>query len=334
MKIINLSNFETSWNWLRDEFSHPGQWRHVTTDTSRMPKGLPLRNQLAGFSTAISAVALARMAGRAILVSHGPRPAFYAGMVARLLQPDLPHLACSFNFTNLPTGKNRVLMAASYRQVRKFLTYSTVERTLYAEYFGIPLEKIDMLHWAVHPPAIDPASTPIESGDYICALGSQARDYGTLFAAIEKLPHIKLVVVANLESIHDLHFPSNVKVHMDIPRERALNILQHSRFMVLPLRDSRVPCGHVTIVSAMFFGKAIIVTDSTGVHDYIQDRHNGLFYDSRDVAALRLKVDMLWNDSAQAAVLASAARAFAYLHCTHVSAVNYFKSFTAAVQAG
>lgn len=332
MKIINLSNFEESWNWLRDEFPQPEQWRHVTTATSVIPHGIPLRNQLIGFSSAIAALSIARQAQRAILVSHGPRPGFYGGMLARLVQPDLPHLACSFNFTDLPTGKDRKLMAASYRQVRKFLTYSTVERTLYADYFDIPIEKIDMLHWAVHPPKIDPCSTPIESGDYICALGSQARDYATLFAAVENLPHIKLVIVANLRSIKDLRIPSNVKVHVDIPRGQAMNILQHSRFMALPLRDGHVPCGHVTIVSGMFYGKAIIVTESTGVQDYIEDGVTGLFHDSRNVDALRLKIDMLWNDAEFAAVLANTARAFAYQNCTHVNAVAYFSRFMAAIR--
>ncbi len=121
-----------------------------------------------------------------------------------------------------------------------------------------------MLHWSVHAPTVPSHEAPLVKGDYICALGSQGRDYDTLFAAMRRLKHIQLVVVATAESLQHLSIPDNVKVFTHIPLAQAHNILTHSRLMIVPLRDSQVPCGHVTIVSGMFFKKAMIVTNSRG----------------------------------------------------------------------
>ena len=69
------------------------------------------------------------------MVSHGPRPALYAGNLDKLYWPDVAHLVYSFNLTDLPQGKKRSLMAKAFQQSLKFVTYSTIERSLYASFF-------------------------------------------------------------------------------------------------------------------------------------------------------------------------------------------------------
>lgn len=262
-----------------------------------------------------------------LLVSHGPRPAYYGGRAAQLLAPSLPHLVYSFNFTDLPTGYQHKAMAKAYQQPDRFVVYSTLEKKLYAQYFDIAPERIDMLHWSVHAPAIPTHETSLVNGDYICALGSQGRDYDTLFAAMRRLEHIQLVVVATAESLQHLSIPDNVKVFTHIPLAQAHNILTHSRFMIVPLRDSQVPCGHVTIVSGMFFKKAMIVTNSEGVHDYVQDNQTGVLFEPKEAGDLAEKIEQLWNDRTKADVLAEAGYAFAQKTCTEQSVIQYFSNY-------
>ena len=327
MQIINVSDLTTQWNWLRDEFKHTNDtWHHCSSLAVRLPGFLPKKDSIARVVAASQAVYLAKKQA-SILVSHGPRPALYAGNLARLVCPNTPHLVYSFNFTDLPHGKQHKLMAKAFQQPTKFVTYSNVERALYADYFDMPIEKIDMLHWAVHAPTVDLTQPPIEAGRYICALGSQGRDYATLIAAMKKLPNIKLVLVANAASIEGLTIPSNVIVHTNIPLANAHNILAHSAFMVLPLRDSQVPCGHVTIVSGMFFKKAIVVTNSLGVHDYISDNETGVFCEPKNSDNLAQKIEALWDDSSKTNSLSEAGFAFAHNHCTEKTAINYFANF-------
>ncbi|EUJ10756.1 glycosyltransferase [Methylophilaceae bacterium 11] len=332
LNIINLSDLSADWHWLRDEFKHlPNKWAHYTSLNTKLPKHLPKRQSIARFMTATQAVLDAKKQP-SLLVSHGPRPAYYGARMAQHLHPQLPHLAYSFNFTDLPTGFQHKAMAKAYQQIDRFVVYSSLEKKLYADYFGIALERIDMLHWSVHAPTVPHDEPPIEQGDYICALGSQGRDYETLFAAMRTLRHIRLVVVATADSVQHLSVPENVTIRTHIPLAHAHNILTHSRLMVVPLRDSQVPCGHVTIASGMFFNKAMIVTNSEGVHDYIQDQKTGVFFNPKEANDLAEKIQQLWDDPIQINRLAATGYAFALEHCTEKNVVRYFADYLSHLQ--
>ena len=327
MNVINLSDLSTSWNWLRDEFKHTDdEWHHFSSLSVTIPSFFPKKDTISRVIAATKAVNLARKSS-SVLVSHGPRPALYSGSLAKIVCPDIPHLVYSFNLTDLPNGKQHSLMTRAFQQPTKFVTYSTVERKLYANYFDIPIEKIDMMHWAVHAPKVDLTEIPLVNGRYICALGSQGRDYVTLIAAMKKLPNIKLVLVVNSDSILGLNIPNNVKIYTNIPLSQAHNILANSEFMALPLKDSKVPCGHVTIVSSMFFHKSIVITNSLGVQDYIIDDKTGLFCEPKNADDLSEKIQSLWDDPAKNTKLSEAGLAFAHEHCTEKTAINYFADF-------
>ena len=155
-----------------------------------------------------------------------------------------------------------------------------------------------MICWGVKPPEIDSPEAPLEPGEYVCAIGGNARDYGTLLQAARLMPHIRFVCVVRPNSLQGLDVPPNVTVHTNLPSGQAMNILVHSRFMVLPLLHSKVPCGHVTIVAAMHLGKAFVITDSEGVRDYVQDGHNAMTIPARSASALAEATERLWRSPA------------------------------------
>lgn len=327
MKIINLSDFSTQWNWLASEYTDTHlTWEHVSTQAVHPPHWLPKRQSLQRLGAAWQAIRKAS-ASQGLLVSHGPRLAFYGSAIASLRNRQLPHLAYSFNFTALPKGMQHKLMVKAYQQPQRFVTYSTAEKQLYAQHFDIPIERIDMIHWSVHRPTLDFESAPIIQGDYICALGSQGRDFATLFAAMRLLPSVQLVVVTHPQYLAGLSIPDNARVLSNIPLKQAHNVLRHSRLMVVPLRDNEVPCGHVTIVSGMFFSKPMVVTDSRGVHDYIENDQTGLFCEAKNPSDMANKIEALLSDENQSATLARNSLAFAERFCTERTAINYFNNF-------
>ncbi len=327
MKIINLSDFPTQWNWLAGEYNDSSlTWEHVSVQSYPSPHGLPKAQSIARLRAAWHAFNLANNSN-GLLVSHGPRPALYSSTIASVRNKTLSHLVYSFNFTTLPKGLQHTLMTKAYQQPQKFVTYSTAEKQLYADYFDIPIERIDMIHWSVHRPKIDQNAPRMIEGNYICALGSQGRDFPTLFTAMKKLPSVQLVVVTHPQYLHGLEIPQNVTVLTNIPLNQALNVLLHSLLMVVPLRDNEVPCGHVTIVSGMFFGKPMVVTNSVGVHDYIQDGKTGLFCEAKNPDDLAQKIDMLLSSKALSTGLADSSLAFAETHCTEKTVLNYFNDF-------
>ena len=106
-----------------------------------------------------------------------------------------------------------------------------------------------------------------------------------------------------------------------------MNVLQHSRFSIVPLRGAEVPCGHVTIVSAMHCGRATIVSASSGVTDYVEDGVTGLTVPVGDVLAMARAIERLWQDPAATRALGDAARTFAADHCGEDAVVAYFENY-------
>lgn len=327
LRIVNLSELSPHWNWISTAFLGTNQtWRHASSQNFKLPAWLPRRMTLSRLLAGHRATHMLGE-GPAVLVTHGPRPALYGALLANRQSPDLRHLAFSFNYTDLPIGMTRRLMARALQSVERFVVFSQMEREIYSGYFDLPAERFDMLHWGVRAPDVDLKAAPAVAGDYICALGSQGRDYKTLLHAMRRLPQLRLVIVAAPGNLAHLAIPANVTVKTDIPLAQAMNILAHCRFMVLPLQGSKVPCGHVTIVSAMHLGKAVIATNSSGLEDYIAPQVSGLTCAAHDDAALATAIQSLHEDPALSLQLGLSGQRFARLHCSEERVVEYFRQF-------
>lgn len=329
-QLINLSDMDPNWNWLADAVTSPDiTWKHFSSRSQKVPSFIPKNESIARMLTAKKSISFAKKAP-SLLISHAPRPTYYGAKFASLLHPNLDQLAISFTFTTLPTGTQHKLMAKAYQHIDRFLLYSTMEKKLYADYFDLDESKFDMVHWPIKPPSIEAVGEPIEKGDYICAIGSQGRDYAVLFKAMERLKHIKLVVVVHPSNIEGLSIPDNVKVYTNIPLSECNNIVHYSQFMVLPLIHDKVPCGHGSIVSAMFYKKAILITDAITVKDYIKQDETGRFFTHQDNLSLSREIESLLESPDDIVRLANNGYEFAQEHCTEEVIADYFRDYLAS----
>lgn len=327
LQLINLSELSPEWNWLHEEVKEPELvWKHYSAQACNIPRMVPKKKALRCLRSAYRSVQASKQR-QSLLISHGPRPTFYGASLASMHHANLPHLAMSFTFTELPTGIKRKLMGRYYQQVDRFVSYSTMEKKLYADYFDLDESKFDMIHWPVHAPKLGAVGERLVSGNYICAIGSQGRDYKVLFSAMKKLKHIKLVVVVEPENITGLEVPDNVTVYTNIPFADCSNIVHYSQFMVLPLIHDQVPCGHSSLVSAMFYKKAILITDAVTVRDYIVHDETGRFFAHQDDTALSREIEQLWESPADIRRLAENGHHFAHTHCTERTAVDYLRNY-------
>ena len=330
MKIVNVGMFPAGWNWLAPRFAdHPElQWMSASTNDVALPGWLPARHVAQRAGAALGARRLTQ-AGDSLLVSHLPSISKYVEYANRTGRRRRAHFAYAFNYTSLPTGRRRSAEARAFRTIDRFAVFSNVERALYAEHFDISPERIDMLHWGVQPPQVSPLERPVVAGDYICAVGGQGRGYGVLLEAMRRLPKVKAVIVSTPEAMQGLNVPGNVDVRLNTTLAEANNIIAHSGFMVLPLRDREVPCGHVTLVSAMHLGKAIVATASAGISDYLQDGVTGGLVGAGDAQALAARIDEFVADPAQRDRMGEGGRAFARAHCMEENVVDYFRGYLA-----
>ena len=154
------------------------------------------------------------------------------------------------------------------------------------------------------------------SGEYLCALGGNSRDYRTFIESVKRLPEVNVVMVVRPENLVGLDLPPNVRVMTNIPFAQAMNILAFSRFMTLPLDGADVPCGHVTLVNAMHLGKAFAITRSAGIADYIREGENALMFSAKSVNEMTDVLRRMWYNPQLCTRLGNAGRAFAAEHCT------------------
>lgn len=317
---------DPNWRWLEGRLLDIATFQFV----SCAPRGAiekrfrPLN--LARLRGCYEAVRLAQRSGAHVLVTHGPTLAAWCSIFGVLFSLKTVLFAHSFNFTTLPGPVKTFIFALALRRIKHFVVFSTLEKQLYARQFAIPLDRFEFVHWGVRPPTI--AGQPrADAGDYVSAIGGNARDYGTLVVAARALPDIPFIFVVRPTNLKGLTLPPNVKTFVNAPLETSMNVLCYSRFMVLPLINSEVPCGHVTIVAAMHLGRAFIVTASRGVQDYAKEGKNALTVPAGSAAKLIEAIQKLWNNPSLCNELGSNGYDFASRECSEERVSNHFRAW-------
>lgn len=311
---------DPGWRWVADALP-PGEteWTFFSTAPVRRMEQIVRRPRLSRYRACRELAAAACRGDFDLVITHHPLITCWTETLCRRRRP-CPHVAFAFNFTRLPSGLRLAMMRRAYATVDRFVVFSQTEREVYSRMFGVDRSRFDMIYWGVREPDLSRAAAADfaqgASAASICAVGSQGRDYATLLAAMRRLPQIHLTLVAGRQNVNGLRAGPNVEVRIDIPRAEAEEVIRRSRFLVLPLVNSDVPCGHVTIVTAMFLGKAVIATDSAGISDYVTGETCGILVPPNDASALAAAIDRLWNKPQTAERLGAQGRRFALANCT------------------
>ncbi len=326
---------DPAWRWIANQLDPPlADWTFFLTRARGTWEKLITRPALSRYRACGELASGAKSGTFDLIVTHLPLVTCWTEIFCRRRR-SCPHLAFAFNFTNLPTGARLILMRRAFKTLDRIIVFSSFEKTRYSDYFRIPESRIDVIPWRIRDPrarlpAVDGSSArfgaPAQQGsEAICAVGSQGRDYATLFEAMRQLPHIPLVLVAGAQNLRGLDPPPNVEVRQNIPLAEAEAIIRQSRFVVVPLRDSQTACGHVTIVYSMFEERAVVATDSAALTEYVIPGRNGVLVQPRDARSLARAIEDLWSNPEEARRLGTAGREFALAHCLESQTVEYFR---------
>jgi glycosyltransferase involved in cell wall biosynthesis len=278
-----------------------------------------------GFESAV----LARKLDAKAVISIGPSATAWCALFCFIFGLKTKIVAHAFNFASLPRGLKRFFFYLAAKRIFRFTVFSTIEKEVYSATFDVPIDRFDFIFCDAEPGKINPKAVPPPAGRYVSVIGGNARDFGVLLDAAHELPELSFELVVRPESLLGFRIPQNVCVNIDLPFENTMNILFHSSFMVLPLLHSAVPCGHVTIVCAMHLGKAIAVTGSTGIADYVRDGVNGLTVPAGDKAALVAAIRRLAHDPSLCESLGQTGQKFARERCSEDNTVRYFRRLCA-----
>lgn len=319
-RVVCAANAPHDWRWLDGRLDASVDWHHTLSgERTWLERTLP-RPNLTNIRVGLKAALEARRLKADVVVTHEPRLAFWASTMSWLVGGESRLLAHTFNFTRLPhrlvpRRVARAIYAVAFARVDRFVVFSEAEAAIYSRYFDVPRDRFDLVLWGMGVPDVE-EGPPFIEGDYVSSVGGNARDYATLMAAARRTPEIRYALVVRPDSLEGIDVPPNVEVHVNLSYARAMNVIRHSRFMVLPLEGAEVPCGHVTMVSAMHLGRAMVVTDSSGVRDYARHEDNALLVPPRDARALGDAVSRLWRSPELTERLAASGQRFASERCS------------------
>lgn len=262
------------------------------------------RPRLSRYRAAWQATGDARQAD--FIISHLPRMTAAVEHLARLKGRRGPHLAFSFNFTDLPEGGDLTRMRRAFSQVERFCVYSRYETELYPELFGLPPDRFQTLIWSQPAPAVDSAH-PVPDTPYVVAIGGEGRDYQGLITAARARPDVNWIVIARPHPIFDAA-PANMSVQFNLPAPLTWGIAARAAAVAVPLRSADTCCGHITIASTQLLGLPLITTRSHATVEYVADMPGTTVIEPNDPEQLAATAAAAVTDHVAGRRLASSAR--------------------------
>lgn len=323
--IVCCTSVGCRWKWLSAELGESTREWYFFHDNpkTRLERWLP-RFGLAAIRASWQAVSTAKRRHAKLLITGNATLTFWCALFAALRNLTIEQIAVSFHLHKLPSGLMYSLARWAYGRVQRFVVHSRCEKQLYGEYFGLPLGRFEMQHWGGETPEYQPAK-PLEAGEYICAIAQGKQDYRTLLAAMSTLPDIPLVIVVpRKHAIARPHLP-NVQLRVGLSPVQTMNVLKHSRFLVMPLCPHDSLCDPGLLVAAMHLHKAFVAADLPSISDYAFHNSNGVLYKPHNPKALAAAIRDLWDDVLKCEVLGENGKGYAEAFCSQDSTRKYYQ---------
>ncbi|HEY6524082.1 MAG TPA: glycosyltransferase family 4 protein [Solirubrobacteraceae bacterium] len=212
----------------------------------------------------------------------------------------------------LDTAVNRLGIRALDGKRTTFCVLTRFETESFPRTWGLRSSRVCFTPW----PATLKDDLPSTDNGRVFAGGNSLRDYGPLIAAAAEVKAPIDIATSALSSEELGPVAPNLTIG---PRPQAEydEMLRAAAVVVVPLQAREDRCsGQTTYVNAMARGKAIVVTDTPGVRDYIQDGETGLIVAPGDAGAMAHAVTRLLADPAERARIGGQARMHALTELT------------------
>lgn len=211
--------------------------------------------------------------------------------------------------------KKAIPLRLLQRAIDRIVVPSPLQRRFLEVDLGFPAERFVDVQFGVDANFWRPMPG---SGESICSVGQEMRDYRTLVEALTPLGipcHIAagsgIFGLTNdkwwRETVGEQGLPSEITIGNKSFAELR-ELYSRSRFVVVPLLPSNSDNGVSTILEAFAMGKCVICTDTAGQVGILEHGVNCLRVPPFDVEALRSAILELWNDPAKCDRLGAAGR--------------------------
>lgn len=227
------------------------------------------------------------------------------GLRKRLARSHMPVVAWNMNLGGLYPGARQRLAKEALRDVDRFVVHSRLEIEAYSEWLEMDPKRFEFV--PLQRATLDITVDEDRDQPFVLSMGSAHRDYRLLFAVLAELRY-PAVVVAGQHAIEGLTIPANVTVRRGLTVEQCHLLVQRARVNVIPVDNQLTASGQVTLLDAMVFGRATVMTRCPANVDYVEDGKDVMLIGPGDHDALKGAIATLWEDDALRAAMGSAAR--------------------------
>lgn len=180
---------------------------------------------------------------------------------------------------------------------------------------GVPEEKINVILFGIDHQFFSPLPDIEPKQNFALSIGEiRSRDYPTLLKASDGLPMELLIAASGSWYAREkkkgiqADVPTNTTISGGFSRAELKQLYAKSSFIVLPIYESVYSAGATAVLEAMCMARAVIVTRSPGILDYVIDGETGILVDPGDIKGMRQAMNFLLTNPQEAKRLGKNAR--------------------------
>lgn len=135
--------------------------------------------------------------------------------------------------------------------------------------------------------------------NYISSGGRSNRDFKTLCEAMKILEirysELKCVIATRPEAIHNVQVPKNTIITYNVKLNRFGSFIENSSIFILPIIDTSLSAGHMSLLEAMSLNKIIVTADIPSIRDYVSEE-TVFFYKPEDQSSLASIIEYVYSN--------------------------------------
>ena len=234
-----------------------------------------------------------------------PQLPIAVGLHKRLARSGIPLVAWNMNLGSLYPGARRRLARTALSSVDRFVVHSRAEVASYSAWLQLDPKRFEFVPLQRASRSIDFEEDRHEP--FVLSMGSAHRDYRLLFAVLAELGY-PAVVVAGKHALAGLPVPPNVTLRSGLTAEQCHKLVQRARLSVIPVANQFTASGQVTLLDAMMYGRAVIITRCPASVDYVEDKRDAMLVSAGDHDDLKAAIATVWEDASLRVAMGKAAR--------------------------
>jgi glycosyltransferase involved in cell wall biosynthesis len=178
-----------------------------------------------------------------------------------------------------------------FADVSHVVCFSRAECDEYARLLGL---NRDRFHFLRTPWRSDEEVSETDEG-YILALGQSGRDYATLLRAVNGTDLPVVIVAGSPSALGGVNPPAHVRVLYNTGHDETNRLIANATLHCIPLYPNGYSAGQTVLLRAMARGKAVVVTDTAGIRDYVKPGETAVTVAPGESGALQKALLSLWN---------------------------------------